>query len=33
LEEAVDLAGKKDISQVALDDTDLEPLWTDISEI
>jgi predicted Zn-dependent protease len=33
LEEAIDLAGKKDIRLMALDDPDLEPLWPDISEI
>ena len=30
---AIDLAGKKDIRLMALDDPDLEPLWPDISEI
>jgi predicted Zn-dependent protease len=30
---AIDLAGKKDIRLMALDDSDLEPLWPDISEI
>jgi hypothetical protein len=33
LEEAIDLAGKKDIRLMALDDPDLEPLWTKIGEI
>jgi hypothetical protein len=33
LEKAIDLAGKKDIRQTALDDPDLEPLWTQIAEI
>ena len=33
LEEAIDLAGKKDIRQMALDDPDLEPLWPNIAEI
>jgi tetratricopeptide (TPR) repeat protein len=33
LEEAIDLAGKRDIRQMALDDPDLEPLWKDIAEI
>jgi predicted Zn-dependent protease len=33
LEEAFDLAGKKDIRQMALNDPDLEPLRKDISEI
>ena len=33
LEKAIDLAGKKDIRAMALDDPDLEPLWNDISEI
>ena len=33
LEKAIDLAGKKDIRLMALDDHDLEPLWPDISEI
>jgi predicted Zn-dependent protease len=33
LEEAIDLAGKKDIRQMAFDDPDLETLWADISEI
>jgi predicted Zn-dependent protease len=30
---AIDLAGKKDIRLTALDDPDLEPLWSQISEI
>jgi predicted Zn-dependent protease len=33
LGKAIDLAGKKDIRVMALDDPDLEPLWNDISEI
>lgn len=33
LEKAIDLAGKKDIRTMALDDPDLEPLWRDIGEI
>jgi hypothetical protein len=33
LEKAIDLAGKEDIRQLALDDPDLEPLWTKIGEI
>ena len=33
LEMAIDLAGKKDIRQMALDDPDLEPLWNKIGEI
>ena len=33
LEKAIDLAGKEDIRQAALDDPDLEPLWVDIAEI
>jgi predicted Zn-dependent protease len=33
LEKAIDMAGKKDIRQMALDDPDLEPLWVNISEI
>jgi predicted Zn-dependent protease len=33
LEKAIDMAGKKDIRQMALDDPDLEPLWNQISEI
>lgn len=33
LEKAIDLTGKEDIRQMALDDPDLEPLWCDISEI
>jgi predicted Zn-dependent protease len=33
LEKAIDLAGKKDIRLMALDDLDLEQLWPDISEI
>jgi tetratricopeptide (TPR) repeat protein len=33
LERAIDLAGKKDIRLLALDDPDLEPLWNQISEI
>ena len=30
---AIDVAGKKDVRQQALDDPDLEPLWTQIGEI
>jgi predicted Zn-dependent protease len=33
LGKTIDLAGKKDIRLMALDDPDLEPLWNDISEI
>jgi tetratricopeptide (TPR) repeat protein len=33
LEKAIDLAGKEDIRQMALDDPDLEGLWSQISEI
>jgi tetratricopeptide (TPR) repeat protein len=33
LEKAIDLAGKRDIRLMALDDPDLEPLWSEISEI
>jgi hypothetical protein len=33
LAKAIDLAGKKDICLMALDDPDLEPLWHDISKI
>ncbi len=33
LDKAIDLAGKKDIRLMALEDPDLEPLWKDISEI
>jgi len=33
LEMAIDLAGKKDIRMMALNDPDLEPLWTQIGEI
>ena len=33
LEKAVDLAGKKDIRQMALDDPDLEPLWAEIGDL
>jgi predicted Zn-dependent protease len=33
IDKAIDLAGKKDIRLMALDDLDLEPLWPDISEI
>jgi tetratricopeptide (TPR) repeat protein len=33
LEKAIDLAGKKDIRSMALDELDLAPLWNDISEI
>ena len=32
-EKTIDLAGKKDIRLMALNDPDLEPLWNDISEI
>ena len=33
LEKAIDVAGKQDIRLMALDDPDLEPLWTRIGEI
>ena len=33
LGKAIDLAGKRDIRLMALDDPDLEPLWKDIGEI
>jgi tetratricopeptide (TPR) repeat protein len=33
LEKAIDMAGKKDIRMMALEDSDLEPLWCSISEI
>ena len=33
LEQAIDLAGKNDIRSMALNDPDLEPLWTRIGEI
>jgi hypothetical protein len=33
LEKAIDMAGKKDIRTMALDDPDLEPLRVNISEI
>jgi tetratricopeptide (TPR) repeat protein len=33
IEKAIDLAGKKDIRLMALNDPDLEPLWNEISEI
>ena len=33
IEKAIDLAGKKDIRLMTLDDSDLEPLWPNISEI
>jgi predicted Zn-dependent protease len=33
IDKAIDLAGKKDIRLMALDDSDLEPLWPNISEI
>jgi predicted Zn-dependent protease len=33
LEKAIDLAGKKDIRKVALNDPNLEPLWVNIGEI
>lgn len=33
LERAIDVAGKRNIRQQALDDPDLEPLWTQIREI
>ena len=32
LGEAIDLAGKKDIRLMAMEDPDLEPLWNDIAE-
>ena len=33
LEQAIDVAGKKDIRTKALNDPDLEPLWVNIAEI
>jgi hypothetical protein len=33
LQLAIDLAGKKDIRLMALNDPDLEPLWREIGEI
>jgi hypothetical protein len=33
LEKAIDLAGKEDVRETALDDADLEPLWAEIGEI
>jgi len=33
LEKAIDMAGKRDIRMMALNDPDLERLWTDIAEI
>jgi len=33
LKKAIDLAGKKDIRMMALEDPDLEPLWNEIGEI
>ena len=33
LEKAIDVAGKKDIRQLALDDPDLEAVWSQIGEI
>jgi len=33
IEKAIDLAGKKDIRLMAVEDPDLQPLWKDISEI
>jgi tetratricopeptide (TPR) repeat protein len=33
LEKAIDLAGKEDVRQTALDDPDLEQLWSQIAEI
>ncbi|HEY1718849.1 MAG TPA: hypothetical protein VGH42_11245 [Verrucomicrobiae bacterium] len=33
LTKAIDMAGKKDIRMMALDDPDFEPLWVNISEI
>jgi len=33
LEKAIDLAGKSDLRQMALDDPDLEPLWAVIGSI
>lgn len=33
LEKAIDLAGKEDIRQTALEDHDLEPLWAEIGQI
>lgn len=32
LEQAVELAGKRDLTQLALEDEDLKPLWTQIRE-
>jgi hypothetical protein len=29
----IELAGKKDVLTMALDDSDLEPLWVEIGEI
>lgn len=33
LEKAIDMAGSKDVKLMALQDSDLEPLWTQITEI
>ena len=33
LEKAIDLAGKKDVRIMALDDPDLEPLWAQIGDL
>jgi len=33
LEKAIDLSGKADVKQMALDDPDLQPLWNEIGEI
>jgi hypothetical protein len=33
LARAIDLEGNKSIRMLALDDPDLAPIWTDISEI
>ena len=33
LEKAIDLAGKRDVRKMALEDKDLEPLWANIGDI
>ena len=33
LEKAIDMAGKKDVRLMALDDSDLEPLWKEIRKL
>jgi hypothetical protein len=33
LEKAIDMAPSKDVKTMALEDKDLEPLWTDIGQI